>query len=231
MHLNYGRISNTDEFYGGNNFNDLSNELRFSNGGGSSSNMRGKIGENSFVGQTLNGGGGGFGEEMHDDSSNDQVLLLEKDALKLRRELQDALASKQESENRITALESIVSTLKEQVPSAVTMPQHHPGYGIQSLTTVTTPTPTTTASPVGMAVASGHHHQQQQQYYFRTINNVSPSPQLTHPPAAPISPAKLQKAAQIQSIPSSSSSSSGKQQQYMHLPSSAINVSGPVTDL
>lgn len=102
MHLNYGRISNTDEFYGGNNFNDLSNELRFSNGGGGSNNMRGKIGENSFVGQTLNGGGG-FGEEMHDDSSNDQVLLLEKDALKLRRELQDALASKQESENRITA--------------------------------------------------------------------------------------------------------------------------------
>lgn len=127
------------------------------------------------------------------------------------------------------SLESIVSTLKEQVPPAGTMPPHHPGYGIQSRTTVTTPT--TTASPVvGMGVASSHHQQhyqqQQQQYYFRTINNVSPSPQLTHPPpAAPMSPVKLQKAAQIQSIPSSS----GKQ--YMHLPSSAINVSGPVTDL
>lgn len=109
MHLNYGRINNTDEFYGGNNFNDLSNDLRYGNGNGSGGggNLRGsKIGENTFVGgQTLNGAGGGssYGEEMHEDSASDQVLLLEKDALKLRRELQDALASKQESENRITA--------------------------------------------------------------------------------------------------------------------------------
>lgn len=94
LHLNYGRINNTDDLYG-NNFNDVTNEMRYSNG----SNMR-KFGENNF-GSTVNGGG--FGDEMHDESPNDQVLLLEKDALKLRRELQDALASKQESESRITA--------------------------------------------------------------------------------------------------------------------------------
>ncbi|XP_029710743.1 putative uncharacterized protein DDB_G0277255 isoform X1 [Aedes albopictus] len=248
MHLNYGRINNTDEFYGGNNFNDLSNELRFGNGNGG--NLRGsKIGENTFVGgQTLNGAGGGssYGDEMHEDSASDQVLLLEKDALKLRRELQDALASKQESENRITALESIVSTLKEQVPPAVTSS----GSGTQqsltgvkgTTTTMTTMNATSALNPVGMVGASGHHqhhhpHQQQQQhqpnhhhqYYFRSINNGSPSQQQPPPPVGSISPSKFQKAAQIQSLPSPS----GKQ--YMHLPPGSsggtINVSGPVTDL
>nr|XP_029711514.1 uncharacterized protein LOC115256716 [Aedes albopictus] len=139
-------------------------------------------------------GGSSYGDEMHEDSASDQVLLLEKDALKLRRELQDALASKQESENRITALESIVSTLKEQVPPAVTSS----GSGTQqsltgvkgTTTTMTTMNATSALNPVGMVGASGHHqhhhpHQQQQQhqpnhhhqYYFRSINNGSPSQQ------------------------------------------------------
>uniref|UniRef100_A0A1Q3G0L7 Putative e3 ubiquitin-protein ligase bre1 n=1 Tax=Culex tarsalis TaxID=7177 RepID=A0A1Q3G0L7_CULTA len=122
MHLNYGRINSTDEFYG-NNFNDVSNELRFSNGSNSATAVapttrvgnasNSKFGENNFAtSSVVNGGGfGGDREEdmnvMHDDGpsneANHQVLLLEKDALKLRRELQDALASKQESESRISA--------------------------------------------------------------------------------------------------------------------------------
>ncbi|XP_062537587.1 dual specificity protein kinase splB isoform X3 [Armigeres subalbatus] len=238
MHLNYGRINNTDEFYGGNNFNDLSNELRFGNGnGGNGSSLRGtKIGENSFVGgQTLNGAGGGssYGDDMHEDSASDQVLLLEKDALKLRRELQDALASKQESENRITALENIVSTLKEQVPPVGTSGCTIPSLmGAKSSTTTTTTAMNATSalsSPAGMVPASGghhlnHHHQQQQhQYYFRSINNGSPNSQqqqtLAAAPVGSVSPSKLQKAAQIQSIPTPA----GKQ--FMHL------APGPVTDL
>ncbi|KXJ76347.1 hypothetical protein RP20_CCG009809 [Aedes albopictus] len=146
----------------------------------------------------------------------------------------------------LSRLESIVSTLKEQVPPAVSSS----GSGIlQSLTgakgtttTTTTMNATSALNPAGMVGASGHHphlqpHQQQQQhqpnhhhqYYFRSINNGSPSQQQPPPPVGSISPSKFQKAAQIQSLPSPS----GKQ--YMHLPPGSsggtINVSGPVTDL
>lgn len=218
LHLNYGRISNTDELYG-NNFNDANNDVRYSNG----SNMR-KFGENNF-GSALNGGG--FGEEMHDDSSNDQVLLLEKDALNLRRELQDALASKQESENRITALENIVSTLKEQVPPAPTMSsQHHASivHQQQQQQLTTSVGGLVTSSNGGNSGGGGISSGNLNSYYFRSSNSASPNAavQHQHPPAA-ISP-KLQKAAQIQSLASPS-------KQYMHLSTSAINVSGPVTDL
>ncbi|XP_058443062.1 homeobox protein 4 isoform X4 [Malaya genurostris] len=217
LHLNYGRISNADDFYS-NNFSDASNDIRYSNG----SNMR-KFGENNF-GSTLNGGG--FSEEMHDDSSNDQVLLLEKDALKLRRELQDALASKQESENRITALENIVSTLKEQVPSEPTMATVH-----QHLGTIVHSRPHST-SPAGTQVTnnnssdnigslSSSNQQHVNTYYVRGTNNSSPiAVNPKHPPPAATSP-KLQKAAQVQSLATS----------YLHLSGGGISISGPVTDL
>lgn len=68
-----------------------------------------------------------------------------------------------------------------------------------------------------------HHHQQQHQYYFRSINNGSPNSQqqqtLAAAPVGSVSPSKLQKAAQIQNIPTPA----GKQ--FMHL------APGPVTDL
>ncbi|XP_055625672.1 putative uncharacterized protein DDB_G0282129 isoform X2 [Toxorhynchites rutilus septentrionalis] len=226
LHLNYGRINNTDDIYG-NNFNDVTNEMRYSNG----SNMR-KFGENNF-GSTVNGGG--FGDEMHDDSPNDQVLLLEKDALKIRRELQDALVSRQESESRITALENIVSTLKEQVPTITPLSSQHHASVIQQQ--LTTPVGLVTSSGSGSGGSSGssssnHHHHQQQQpqpqhtnsYFFRNVNSASPSAggALPRPPSG-TSPS-LQKAAQIQSLASPS-------KQYLHLSTSAINVSGPVTDL
>lgn len=250
LHLNYGRINTTDEFYG-NNFNEAgaANEARYSNG----SNVR-KFGENNF-GSSLNGGG--FGEEMHEDSPNDQVLLLEKDALKLRRELQDALASKQESEIRITALENIVSTLKEQVPPAALMSAQH--HGSAHLHPQLTNPIGLGASGAGQQIPTGggggsssgnssgnsssnnsnsggpiqpmqklssHHsssNSSSNPYYYRTSSsNIGTSTELSHPPSA-ISP-KLQKAAQIQSLASPS-------KQYVHLSTSAINVSGPVTDL
>ncbi|EAT43092.1 AAEL005440-PA [Aedes aegypti] len=174
MHLNYGRINNTDEFYGGNNFNDLSNDLRYGNGNGS-------------------GGGGNLR-----GSKIEQVPPTGTSA----------------SSNTIPSLMGAKST-------------------------TTTMSATSALNPAGMVPASGHHldhHQQQQQlsqlhqYYFRNINNNgSPSQQQSPPtPVGSISPSKLQKAAQIQSIPSPS----GKQ--YMQLPQGAagtINVSGPVTDL
>ncbi|XP_058821966.1 rho GTPase-activating protein gacU isoform X3 [Topomyia yanbarensis] len=198
LHLNYGRINNAEEFYG-NNFSDVNTDLRYSNG----SNMR-KFGENNF-GSTLNGGG--FSEEMHDESSNDQVLLLEKDALKLRRELQDALASKQESENRITALENIVSTLKEQVPSEPAMvapiPQHHASIVHHR------PLSTSPAGPQVINNSSNNNNdnngtlssagqQHVNSYYIRSGNNVSPNAASQKLPSASTSP-KLQKAAQIPS--------------------------------
>ncbi|XP_053698405.1 putative uncharacterized protein DDB_G0271606 isoform X2 [Sabethes cyaneus] len=229
LHLNYGRISNADEFYG-NNFGDVtSNELRYSNGGGG---MR-KFGENNF-GSTFNGGGG-FSEEMHADSSNDQVLLLEKDALKLRRELQDALASKQESENRITALENIVSTLKEQVPQvtpmAVASTQHQQQLHHASIivhhqhqqqppllaTQVGQHQAATNNGGIGLGGGDGGPAATNP-FFLRNSQNSGNSPGL--PKAA--SP-KPQKAAQVQSLVTPT---------YVHLTSSGgISVTGPVTDL
>ncbi|XP_055536024.1 probable serine/threonine-protein kinase tsuA isoform X4 [Wyeomyia smithii] len=220
LHLNYGRISNADEFYS-NNFADASGELRYSNG----SNMR-KFGENNF-GSAFNGGGG-FSEEMHADPSNDQVLLLEKDAFKLRRELQDALASKQESENRITALENIVSTLKEQVPQVTPMVSTHQQQQHHGSIVVHHQAPL--ATPGGLlATNNGVNDVQQQQsttgsFFLRNSNNASPGivtvPTLHQLPKA-ASP-KPQKAAQVQSLVTPT---------YVHLTSGGISVTGPVTDL
>ncbi|XP_055599117.1 putative uncharacterized protein DDB_G0286901 isoform X2 [Uranotaenia lowii] len=255
LHINYGRINNTDEFYG-NNFNDLGADVRFANGNQLGSR---KFGENSFGspvpslagGQQLQHNGGGSGglvvgggltssEELHEDSSsnNDQVLLLERDALKLRRELQDALASKQESENRITALENIVSTLKEQVPPVAVVPvssinHHHGGLGV-----------TTNPAAVTSSSSSCGRRSSSPFYQFRTNNSSSPGglgPGTQQPPTvAPgaISP-KLQKAAQIQSLASPPTQSNSGSQHQQHHPflhhlttgSGTINVSGPVTDL
>ncbi|XP_039434919.1 probable serine/threonine-protein kinase cdc7 isoform X1 [Culex pipiens pallens] len=244
MHLNYGRINSTDEFYGNNNFNDVSNELRFSNGSNSAAaptagpttraGNSSKFGENNFATSSVVNGGGFGGQEdmnvMHDDGSNSseanhQVLLLEKDALKLRRELQDALASKQESESRISALESIVSTLKEQVPPAAlttasTAQQHH--HHSQLLLTT---------NPAGLGGTTSSSSSN----YFRALNSGSPQ----QPPVS-VSP-KLQKAAQVQSLASPSTQQERHQQQHQQfqqrflehgtMPGVVMNVSGPVTDL
>ena len=86
FNLSYGRVSNDEELYM-NCYGDIENDPRYNR----------NYSENRYMHNN-----GIYNDELQEEAS-DQVLLLEKDTLKLRRELQDALASKQESENRISA--------------------------------------------------------------------------------------------------------------------------------
>ncbi|XP_070495625.1 GATA zinc finger domain-containing protein 14 isoform X2 [Chironomus tepperi] len=63
-------------------------------------------------------------ENDEDSFDKSHVIQLEKDTLKLRRDLQDALAGKKHAESRIIALEHVVTSLKS--PSQQTNTNHHP---------------------------------------------------------------------------------------------------------
>ncbi|KAL7030838.1 hypothetical protein ACKWTF_006805 [Chironomus riparius] len=63
-------------------------------------------------------------ENDEDSFDKSHVIQLEKDTLKLRRDLQDAIASKKHAESRIIALEHMVTSLKS--PSQQTNTHHHP---------------------------------------------------------------------------------------------------------
>ncbi|CRK91250.1 CLUMA_CG004930, isoform A [Clunio marinus] len=60
-----------------------------------------------------------------DNSNGSHVMQLEKDTVLLRRDLQDALASRKQAENRILALEHLVTSLKSSTQLTDTGHQHN----------------------------------------------------------------------------------------------------------
>ncbi|XP_040172413.1 uncharacterized protein LOC120905563 [Anopheles arabiensis] len=95
LRLNYGRIATTEDLFGGDSVTvELGNGNNTSGvGGGSSSN--------STV------------ASVHESSS--RVLLLEKGEVELRRDLQDAIAAKNEQSKKIAYLQKVVMALQKKV--------------------------------------------------------------------------------------------------------------------
>ncbi|XP_061514707.1 uncharacterized protein LOC1271909 isoform X1 [Anopheles gambiae] len=98
LRLNYGRIATTEDLFGGD-----SVTVELGNGN-----------------NTAGGGGGGGGSSsnstvasVHESSS--RVLLLEKGEVELRRDLQDAIAAKNEQSKKIAYLQKVVMALQKKV--------------------------------------------------------------------------------------------------------------------
>ncbi|XP_063709690.1 uncharacterized protein LOC134838149 [Culicoides brevitarsis] len=77
---------------------------------------------------------------LRQDDNDTQLVQLERDTLELRRELQDAIANKKASENKILALEKLVTSLKHRMPVNIPVQESYQGM-TSTLEQSTSPTP------------------------------------------------------------------------------------------